>query len=174
MFSSSGLLLNAAGTLAWVAWRPGGIPVLVDVNVLCLAVGSIVWTLLQFVYPQGIAHIRQGDKPLPFAHLAAGLAISVLGVLAAVNITMDLMSISTRSNRSLGLVRLGGNDGCRGIVSVGSHSKASAARIVYIGHNGDVHGMGLSGRITTDALLASRLGSVGLCSRYSHCRLVIA
>ena len=49
----SGLLLNAAASVAWIAWRPGGIPVLVDMNVLALAAGSIIWTLIQFIYPTG-------------------------------------------------------------------------------------------------------------------------
>ena len=69
---------------------------------LALAIGSIVWTLLQFVYPKGISHVRLGDKPLPFAHLAAGLAISILGLLAVVNITWDLMQITHKPIVQLG------------------------------------------------------------------------
>jgi len=89
----AGLLLNAAGTVAWIAWRPGGIHTLIDINVLCLAGASIVWTLLQIFYPQNVPHVRLHNKPLPFAHLAVGSALAALGVLAAVNVWSDLMQL---------------------------------------------------------------------------------
>ncbi|MGA2798300.1 MAG: hypothetical protein ABSE63_12020, partial [Thermoguttaceae bacterium] len=89
----SGLLLNAAGTVAWIAWRPGGIPLLVDMNVLALAAGSMIWTLIQIIYPQAIAYPRWHDKPLPFAHFAAAAGLAALGALAAVNVTLDLLKL---------------------------------------------------------------------------------
>jgi hypothetical protein len=98
----SGLLLNAAASVAWIAWRPGGIPVLVDMNVLALAAGSIIWALIQIIYPQGIAHPRRNDKPLPFAHLAAAAGLAALGALAAVNVTLDLMKLEHEAIVPLG------------------------------------------------------------------------
>ncbi|MGA2061922.1 MAG: hypothetical protein ABSG67_15660, partial [Thermoguttaceae bacterium] len=89
----SGLLLNAAASVAWIAWPPGGIPVLVYMNVLALAAGSIIWTLIQIIFPQEITHPRWNDKPLPFAHLAAAAGLAALGALAAINVTLDLMKL---------------------------------------------------------------------------------
>ncbi len=98
----SGLLLNAAGTVAWIAWRPGGIPLLVDLNVLSLAAGSIIWTMIKIIYPQGVADPHWKDKPLPFAHLAAGVGLAALGALAAVNVTLDLMKFGHEAIVPLG------------------------------------------------------------------------
>jgi hypothetical protein len=98
----SGLLLNAAGTVAWIAWRPGGILVLVDINVLCLTGASIVWTLLHIIYPQNVPHFRLNNKALPFAHLALGSALSILGVLAPIVVTLDLMQLNHQVVTSLG------------------------------------------------------------------------
>jgi hypothetical protein len=89
----SGLLLNAAASVAWIAWRPGWIPTLVEMNVLALAASSVIWTLIQFVYPQGVIHPRWIDKPLPFAHLAAAAGLAALGTLAAVYVTLDLSQL---------------------------------------------------------------------------------
>ncbi|MGD0381948.1 MAG: hypothetical protein ABSA77_00405 [Thermoguttaceae bacterium] len=91
---ASGLLLNAAGTVAWMAWRPGGIHVLVYVNALSLAAGSIVWTLLQIIFPRHIPHFRWNNKPLTFAHLAAATGLAALGVLAVVILTLDLLQLN--------------------------------------------------------------------------------
>ena len=89
----SGLLLNAAGTVAWITWRPGGIAELIYINVLCLACASIVWTVLQIVYPQNVPHVRFNNKALPFAHLAVGLALAALSVLAVVNLSANHVPI---------------------------------------------------------------------------------
>ena len=75
---------------------------LVDMNVLALAAGSIIWTLIQIIYPQGITHPRWNDKPLPFAHLAAAAGLAALGALAAVNVTLDLMNLEHEAINPLG------------------------------------------------------------------------
>jgi hypothetical protein len=59
----SGLLINLAGTIVWWAYAPSGgrwpdwrladIAGLVQANVLCLAIGSIVWSLAEFL-PRGV------------------------------------------------------------------------------------------------------------------------
>jgi hypothetical protein len=43
----SGLLLNAAGWMAWIAWGPNTIPGIAYVEVICLALGAGVWTVLE-------------------------------------------------------------------------------------------------------------------------------
>jgi hypothetical protein len=91
---ASGLLLNAAGTAAWMSWRPGGIHVLVYVNAFSLAAGSIVWTLLQIIVPRYIPHFRWNNKPLRFAHLAAATGLAALGALATVILTLDLLQLN--------------------------------------------------------------------------------
>jgi hypothetical protein len=91
---ASGLLLNAAGTVAWMAWRPGEINMLVYVNALSLAVGSIAWTLLQIIFPRHIPHFRWNNKPLPFSHLAAAAGLAAMGALAAIILTLDLLQLN--------------------------------------------------------------------------------
>ncbi len=98
----SALLLNVAASVAWIAWRPGGIATLVYANVLCLAGTSIIWTLFQIIYPQNVPHIRWNNKALPFAHLAAGTALSALGVFVIYAVTSDLMQLGHETVTPLG------------------------------------------------------------------------
>ena len=65
----SGLLLNAAGVVGWLAWEPRHLATLLQVNVLCLAVGSVVWSLLEAVHREGVPHWHADRRPFCFAHL---------------------------------------------------------------------------------------------------------
>ncbi len=78
---SSGLLINLAGTIVWWAYSPSGatwpewnladMAGLVQANVLCLAIGSVVWSLVELL-PRGVPNWKAERQP-PFAHLAAQL-----------------------------------------------------------------------------------------------------
>jgi len=89
----SGLLLNVAGSIAWMAWGPSSLSSLVQTNVLCLAVGSIAWTLLGPLHPSGVPHARLGDRSLAFAHLAAVCAVGLLGSVAVIGAAGDVMNL---------------------------------------------------------------------------------
>ena len=72
----SGLLINLAGTIVWWAYSPSGarwpewnladMAGLVQANVLCLAIGSVVWSLRGTLAP-GRAELRgpRGSRRLP-------------------------------------------------------------------------------------------------------------
>ena len=114
----SGLLLNAAGVVAWLAWEPATIAALLQINVLCLAAGSIVWSLLEAAHREGVPHwggkrgqspfVRStfravpagtdqrlvGDcplfPPLCFAHWAAVAAVGLLAAYVAAGVAGEL------------------------------------------------------------------------------------
>ena len=58
----SGLLLNVAGTILWWSWADASVNIfhwdlgtvagLVAANVICLAIGSVAWSLLRFRMPR--------------------------------------------------------------------------------------------------------------------------
>ncbi|NQU24237.1 MAG: hypothetical protein HQ567_23390 [Candidatus Nealsonbacteria bacterium] len=77
----SGLLINVLGLIAWLAAEQQTFSGLIQANVLCLAVGSCLWSLIEVFHPRGVPHLQSGEDRIAFAHLAARVAV---GVLAAV------------------------------------------------------------------------------------------
>lgn len=99
----SGIILNLAGTVAFANWHPASIStyeytyMLTYINILCLAVNSMIWATLAIAYPKGVNTIKiTNGVSLPFSHLALGLALMALGILAGNNTAADLL-YSTRS-----------------------------------------------------------------------------
>ena len=96
----SGLLINLAGTIAWWSWSPSGatwpnwgladVAGLVQANVLLLAVGSIVWSVLQWL-PRGVPNLS-GERQEPFAHLAARLGAIALGAVTFAGVAATLLA----------------------------------------------------------------------------------
>jgi len=64
--------------------------VLLQANVLCLAVGSTAWSLLRATHRSGVPHPQLAGRPLPFAHVAAVVAVGLLGAVAAAGAASDL------------------------------------------------------------------------------------
>ena len=89
----SGLLLNVAGVVGWLAWGPTTLENLVSINVLCLAAGSAAWSLLEGVPGAGVPHGRLRNRPLPFAHLAAMAAVGLLAALVAAGMVAELFRL---------------------------------------------------------------------------------
>ncbi|MFH1924336.1 MAG: hypothetical protein ABIP48_31175, partial [Planctomycetota bacterium] len=89
----SGLLVNVAGTVIWMAWGPWNFAAVLYTNVLCLAVGSCVWTLLRPAHPEGVPGIKLGGRAWPFAHLAVQAGLAVLGVLVVISAVYDVWDI---------------------------------------------------------------------------------
>ena len=90
----SGLLLNVAGMVGWVAWGSATLESLVQVNVVCLAAGSAAWTLLDGLHPAGVPHGQLRHGPLPFAHLAALAAVGLLAALVAAGVVAELFRLA--------------------------------------------------------------------------------
>jgi hypothetical protein len=87
----SGLLLNVTGTLTWAAWGPAEAGWLVAINVLCLAVGSGVWSALGLLLPNAVPHGQLADRPIKYAHLAAWAAVATILVVTLLGIGRDLL-----------------------------------------------------------------------------------
>jgi hypothetical protein len=100
---SSGLLINLAGTIVWWACWPSGarwpewgladVAGLLQANALCLAIGSLVWSLVEFL-PQRVPHLKAEGQP-PFADLAAQLGAVLAGLVAAAGVAATLLELES-------------------------------------------------------------------------------
>ncbi|MFZ5831834.1 MAG: hypothetical protein ACOY3P_17235 [Planctomycetota bacterium] len=90
----SGLLLNVAGVVGWLAWGPTTLAGLLQINIVCLAVGSLVWSLLGTVVPGDVPHLQPRGRPLIFAHEAAATAVALLTLLTGASVVSDLFPTS--------------------------------------------------------------------------------
>jgi hypothetical protein len=87
----AGLLFNAIGIVAWLAWgNTHDFVQLAHVNVLCLAAASATWTALHLIVSQGVPHVVSDRRPVVFAHLAAGVGLAAMMVMAAFGVVCDL------------------------------------------------------------------------------------
>ncbi|NQT38680.1 MAG: hypothetical protein HQ581_14380, partial [Planctomycetes bacterium] len=84
----SGLLINTAGMIAWWSnpWTGATFTGFVQINALCLAVGSAIWSVVHLLRPTD-----RGE--LPFAHLAIRVALAALGLLVAGGFFCDLARV---------------------------------------------------------------------------------
>ncbi|MCE5268170.1 MAG: hypothetical protein LLG00_09825 [Planctomycetaceae bacterium] len=89
----SGLLVNAAGIVGWMAWGPATLAAFVTVNVLCLAAASTAWSLLEHTNAGGVPHLLSDGRPVQFAHLAAVSAVGLLAGLAACGGAAELFAL---------------------------------------------------------------------------------
>jgi len=80
----SGVLVNVAGTVLWMAWGPWNGYALVEANIVCLAVGAGIWSLIQMAHPDGEAAFKIGVLGETFARLAAQLALILMAAVAMV------------------------------------------------------------------------------------------
>jgi hypothetical protein len=90
----SGLLLNAAGVVAWLAWEPRTFAPLLQINVLCFAAASVVWSLLEAVHRDGVPHWRADQKPVCFAHWAAIVAVGLVAAYTGVAVVANLFALA--------------------------------------------------------------------------------
>ena len=89
----SGILINLAGNVAWIAWRDPNLAGLIETNALCLTIGAILWTILQFITPRRVADITLEQRHLPYADAALYLALALLDGLAIVLVMLTLAGI---------------------------------------------------------------------------------
>lgn len=85
-----GLLIDLAGLYVWMAQGPYTLAGFVSMHVLCLALASAFWTVLDLGLRE--AH---GRRPvgLQFKHLAALLALTALGSMVAFGVVADLAQL---------------------------------------------------------------------------------
>ena len=105
----SGILINVSGILVWWAWTSPGLPIgqwsgasihsLIQTNVLCLAIGSILWTLVRPLHPDGVPRPNFGGSSQPFAHLAVQLGTTILAVFVVVAVGIELFAGHTNIGR---------------------------------------------------------------------------
>ena len=98
----SGLLVNVAGTVAWLAWDGGSLVTLVEANVLCLALTSAVWSLAGLLHPESVPAVDVSGRTLPFAHTAAQAAVVLSGLLVIVVVALDLGELPHEAAGGLG------------------------------------------------------------------------
>ena len=99
----SGLLLNVAGTILWWSWADASIDIfqwdlgtvsgLVAANVICLAIGSVAWSLLRLAHAEGVPHIGRDGRVEPAAHVAVQFGVCLLGILVAVCVAHELLGL---------------------------------------------------------------------------------
>ncbi|NLS96099.1 MAG: hypothetical protein GXX96_28505 [Planctomycetaceae bacterium] len=86
----SGVFINLAGNVAWIAWHDQNFAGLIETNVLCLAAGATLWTILQVIVPRRVANITLDRREFSYAELALQAALLLLGGLAVVLVGMTL------------------------------------------------------------------------------------
>lgn len=97
----SGLLINLAGNVAWIAWRDHGLVGLVESNVICLAATAAVWTIIQAISPRRVASIPWERREYAYADVALCLALALLDGLAIVLVGLTLAGIEHLAATSL-------------------------------------------------------------------------
>ncbi len=103
----SGLLVNVAGSVAWLAWDRGNLASLAEINALCLAVAAAFWSLVGLASPAGVPAWDVSGRRVPFAHLAAQAAVALMGILAAALVVLDILPVAHTSPDTLAWVALG-------------------------------------------------------------------
>ena len=103
---ASALLLNVMGSIVWAVWGPGTVASLISINVLCLAIGSILWMLLDAVCPAGVPHLTFKGRRVVCAHLAAVLAVGLLGLVSAIAVGGAVFSLPRLTPQPLDWIAL--------------------------------------------------------------------
>jgi len=107
----SAILVNVAGTVAWIAWGPWNAAGLIQANVLCLAISAAVWTVLELVTLGRVPHPELDGRPLPLAHVALRLGMGALGALVLAGLARDLMGLPSWQVQRLDWIALGATAG---------------------------------------------------------------
>ena len=99
----SGLLLNIAGTMVWLAWSAGTAPSFAYTQVLCLGVAAEVWLVLELLL-QGQIQLRR--RGMPFAHAACIIGLLTIAMLTATNLASDVLGGELQETTNLGWLAL--------------------------------------------------------------------
>lgn len=97
----SGLLVNVAGSVAWLSWDRGNLATLVETNALCFSATSAFWSVLGYVYPAGVPAAETSGRRLPFAHLSVQTAVVLMAALTATLVAFRLAAEAHQPTGSL-------------------------------------------------------------------------
>ncbi len=160
----SGLLVNVAGMIGWMAWGPATLPSLVEVNVLCLAAGSAAWSLLEWSHRSGVPHGQFDGRPLPFAHLAAAAATALVSGLVAAGVTGELLLLPELrlDGSQMDWLAPGGGGGGGGRLPLGPEGAVRAGGAVFPGPFRGGHGAVRGGTGAADRLLVGGVRPAGI------------
>ena len=78
----SGILVNVIGSFFWVAWSNGTLSSFLPPQVICFSAASAIWLLMQLTLKQQASIWDSRQRQLAFSHVAATLAVTLLGILA--------------------------------------------------------------------------------------------
>jgi hypothetical protein len=98
---ASGLLVNLAGILVWVARGPDTFTSFLAVNAACLAAGSVFWTLLDLGRSVPSRPLDVSRPHWPFAHVSAVLALALVGMVIALDVGGSRTDAAWRTTDSL-------------------------------------------------------------------------
>jgi hypothetical protein len=76
----SGLLVNLAGTILWIAWGPWTATGFAYTQVICAAAAAALWCLLQRALPMEATPLRWRGRWPPFSHAAVTAGLWTMGV----------------------------------------------------------------------------------------------
>jgi hypothetical protein len=89
---ASGLLVNVAGAIMWVAWGDQTVTSFGLVQALCLALGAVFWSALALAWPG--PRVRETPQQIPaYTQTAAALGLAVVGLLIALAVIETLQGI---------------------------------------------------------------------------------
>lgn len=83
----SGLALCAAGALLWWLGPLASVAGLWQIQVICLALGSAIWTGLEAAFPGRVRHLELFRSTLRFAHVAIQAAVVLFAFQTACSVT---------------------------------------------------------------------------------------
>jgi hypothetical protein len=88
----SGLLINVAGSMLWVAWGPPTLISFAYTQVLCFGLASGIWSVLDMTLPQHRRPSERASRVFAFRHAALGYALGLLALLVVWSVLGDVLA----------------------------------------------------------------------------------
>jgi hypothetical protein len=95
------ILLNLAGTFAWLAIGDQGYIALLQANALCLALSSLVLSLIQLPSPSSVPHAIAFGHAVTIVHVTVRLSVTIFGVAIGTRVACDLLDLPRSDLASL-------------------------------------------------------------------------
>jgi hypothetical protein len=102
----SGVLVNLAGAMIWIALSSSTLQDLLHIQVICFALGASIWSALELLLEAATPAVTLRGTSVPFRHLAALAGCLVLALLAFLTIRSDLLLDGTLETGPLCLAAL--------------------------------------------------------------------
>jgi hypothetical protein len=105
---ASGLLLNVAGAMVWVAWGPATPVAFGYTQVICCALASVLWSCLGLALPALHPALSLRGRDMPFGHFALVLGLGLLTLLVGLGLASDLAGAGLHTAGPLAWAALAG------------------------------------------------------------------